>query len=177
MGYLLLAPLRKLREHPDRIFGPLVSEGMTTLDIGAGMGYFSLPLARMVGAQGRVVCVDMEPRMLRALERRAGKAGVGARVETILCTQADLGLGGLVGQVDVAAAVHMVHEVPRRRAFLEQVIRTLKPGGKLLIMEPRGHVSEEDFNRTLGLVREAGLTEQELPFARHKKTFAALFQK
>ena len=177
VGYLLLAPLRKLREHPDKIFGPLVRQGMTTMDIGAGMGYFSLPLARMVGEQGRVVCVDMEPRMLSALGRRAAKAGLGARISTIQCTPVDLGLSDLAGQVDVATAVHMIHEVPRRRAFLEQVVRALKPGGKLLVMEPRGHVSDEDFDRTLRIAREVGLTEQELPFARHKKTFAALFSK
>jgi len=177
IGYLLLAPLRKLREHPDKIFSPLVSEGMTALDIGSGMGYFSLPLARMVGEQGRVLCVDMEPRMLRTLERRAARAGVEARIESILCEPLDLGLGGFAGQVDVAAAVHMVHEVPRRRAFLEQVVRALKPGGKFLVMEPRGHVSQEDFDRTLRLAQEVGLTEQEIPFAHHKKTFVALFGK
>jgi ubiquinone/menaquinone biosynthesis C-methylase UbiE len=177
MGYVLLAPLRKLREHPDKIFGPMVKEGMTVLDIGSGMGYFSLPLARMVGEQGKVLCVDMEPRMLRALERRMGRVGFSSRLETIQCTPTDLGLAHHAGQVDVAAAVHMVHEVPRRRAFLAQVIAALKPGGKLLIMEPRGHVSEEDFNRTLRLAREAGLKEQPLPFKKHKKALAALFSK
>ena len=175
MGYLLLAPLRKLREHPAKIFGPLVSEGMTVLDIGSGMGFFSLPVARMVGRQGRVLCVDMEPRMLRGLERRGRRAGLAGRMESILCTPTDLGLTPHAGQVDLAAAIHMVHEVPRRRALLDQVIAALKPGGKFLIMEPRGHVSDEDFNRTLRLAREAGLTEEEVPFKVHTRSFAALF--
>lgn len=113
--------------------------------------------------------------MLNGVKRRGRKAGLEARLETIQCTTTDLGLAPYAGQVDLAAAVHMIHEVPHRRAFLDQVIAALKPGGKFLIMEPRGHVSEEDFNRTLRLAREAGLIEQPLPFKAHTKALAALF--
>ncbi|MBW1912872.1 MAG: methyltransferase type 11, partial [Deltaproteobacteria bacterium] len=53
IGYLLLSPLRKFFENPDKMFGPYVREGMTVMEPGCGMGYFTLPLARMVGPEGQ----------------------------------------------------------------------------------------------------------------------------
>ena len=57
VGYLLINPLRNLFENPNKILGPFVQEGMTVLEPGCGMGYFTLPLARMVGPKGRIVAV------------------------------------------------------------------------------------------------------------------------
>ena len=75
IGYILLNPLRRIRQDPRRLLGPLVREGMTVLEPGSGMGYFTLDLARMVGPGGRVVAVDLQDRMLKALRRRALKKG------------------------------------------------------------------------------------------------------
>ena len=58
LGYFLINPLRKLLENPDKILGQFVREGMTVLEPGCGMGFFTLPLARMVGPKGRVVVAD-----------------------------------------------------------------------------------------------------------------------
>ena len=63
VGYLLLSPLRKLFESPDRILGPFVTEGMMVLEPGCGMGYFTLPLARMVGAKGKVVALEIQDKI------------------------------------------------------------------------------------------------------------------
>ena len=60
IGYLIASHLRKLGENPDTILGPLVEPGMTVVDVGCAMGFFSLPLARMVGESGRVLCVDVQ---------------------------------------------------------------------------------------------------------------------
>ena len=81
VGRLLLSPLRKLVENPKKIFGPFVDEGMVVLEPGCAMGYFTLPLARMVGPEGRVIAVDIQPKMLAALERRARRAGLIERIE------------------------------------------------------------------------------------------------
>ena len=53
VGYLLLNPLRRLLENPDKMLGQFVQDGMVVLEPGCGMGYFTLPLARMVGPEGR----------------------------------------------------------------------------------------------------------------------------
>ena len=100
VGYLLLNPFRKLLENPDKILGQFVREGMIVLEPGCGMGYFTLPLAQMVGSKGRVVAVEIQQRMLSVLERRARKAGLLDRIE-LRHTGADgLGVDDLSGEVD-----------------------------------------------------------------------------
>ncbi len=88
IGYLLASPLRKLIQHPEGIPGPCIEPGMTVLDAGCAMGSFSLPMAEMVGAGGKAVCMDFQPKMLRVLEKRAEKTGLLDRIETRECDQA-----------------------------------------------------------------------------------------
>ena len=161
LGYFLVNPLRRLREDPDTILGPHVKPGMTAVDIGCAMGFFSLPLARMVGENGRVVCVDIQQRMLDRLEKRARKAGLDRRIESRLASQNDLDLHDLAGRADIVLAVHVVHEAAYPRAFLQQCAELLAPDGKLLVIEPAGHVSRADFAETRRVALELGLTEVE----------------
>jgi 2-polyprenyl-3-methyl-5-hydroxy-6-metoxy-1,4-benzoquinol methylase len=158
VGYLLLIPLRKLSENPQTILAPLARPGMTAIDIGCAMGYFSLPLARMVGDSGRVVCVDLQQRMLTALSRRARRQGLDRIIETRLCTQATLGLGDLAGQADLVLAVHVVHEAAHPRSFLAQCYEVLRPGGTLLLVEPKGHVSSAELASTRELATDLGFS-------------------
>ena len=116
-GYLLINPLRKLLENPNKILGQFVREGMTVLEPGCGMGYFTLPLARLVGPEGRVVAVEIQPKMLSALERRARKAGLLSRIELRQARADRLGVEDLAGEVDFAGALHLVHEVPDQSFF------------------------------------------------------------
>jgi ubiquinone/menaquinone biosynthesis C-methylase UbiE len=60
IGYILANPLRRLLQKPEEILRPYIKKGMNVLDIGCGMGFFSLPIARMVGDTGKVVCVDFK---------------------------------------------------------------------------------------------------------------------
>jgi len=64
LGYLLASPIRRLLHNPTRILTPFVRPGMTVLEPGPGMGYFTLELARLVGTSGRVVAVDVQPKMI-----------------------------------------------------------------------------------------------------------------
>jgi ubiquinone/menaquinone biosynthesis C-methylase UbiE len=152
----LLSPLRRLFENPDRILGPFVREGMTVLEPGCGMGFFTLPLARLVGPRGRVVAVDIQPKMLSVLKRRAEKSRLLDRIELRLVESSKPGLVDLAGKVDLVAALHMVHEIPDQAAFFSESREVLKPGGRLLIIEPRGHVSTAQFDRTVSLAEKAG---------------------
>ncbi len=157
LGYWLLIPFRRLREHPVRIVGPHVREGMLVLEPGCGMGYFTLDVARMVGPSGRVVAVDVQERMLAGLRRRARRAGVLDRIDARLAKPDTLGVADLEGRVDVALALHMVHEVPDAKRFFTEIGSALKPGGKVIFIEPRGHVSVGAFAESLGLAAAAGL--------------------
>ena len=84
LGYFLASPLRRLVYDPASILAPYVRSGTTVLEPGPGMGFFTLELARRVGDSGRVVAVDVQPRMLAGLKRRAAKAGVLDRVDVRL---------------------------------------------------------------------------------------------
>ena len=163
VGHLLASPLRKLRHDPRRILSPWVAPGMTALDVGPAMGFFSLPLAERVGPRGRVVCVDVQQAMLDRLENRARKAGVLDRIETRRCGPDSLGIGDLAGGVDFALLFAVVHEAENRDRLFREVRDALKPDGRALLAEPKGHVSAAAFAETLDAARAAGLVEIEAP--------------
>jgi ubiquinone/menaquinone biosynthesis C-methylase UbiE len=155
IGYVLVNPLRRWFQDPERILRPLITEGMTVLDIGPGMGFFTIPAARMVGETGRVIAVDIQEKMLSALQRRAEKAGVQRRVVTRLCGPHSIGVSE---PIDLCIAFNVAHEVPDPRALFAQIRDVLKPTGRFLLAEPgRWHVSEEEFQATLALASDAGL--------------------
>lgn len=156
IGWFLASPIRKLAQNPDRILGPHVEPGMTALDVGCAMGFFSLPLARLVGPEGRVVCVDIQEPMIRSLTRRATRAGLQDRIDARVCN-GDLGVDDLAGRVDFALAFAMVHEASDPAGLMRDLAAALAPGGRLLIAEPPGHVSAEHFEGSLRLAQEAGL--------------------
>ena len=156
LGYLLASPLRRLLQDPAAIVKPYVSEGMTALDIGCGMGFFSLPLAGLVGKTGRVVCVDLQEKMIGGLVRRAEKAGLSERIDARVCRKDSLGLGDIVKEIDFAIAFALVHEVPDKERLFSEIHKTLKEGAKLLLAEPTGHVSGSDFETTLSIARREG---------------------
>lgn len=175
VGRLMANPIRKLLQSPDKILARYVGEGMTALDVGCAMGFFSLPIARMVGPSGKVVCVDLQAEMLSRLEERAAKAGLSERIETRRCPAGALGVSDLEGRVDFALAFAMVHETPDPAGLLRELAACLVPGGRLLVAEPRGHVDEGAFGQTLTLAAEAGLELVERPAVR--MSHAALFSR
>jgi ubiquinone/menaquinone biosynthesis C-methylase UbiE len=129
---------------------------MTVVEPGCGMGFFSLPLARMVGPTGTVVCADLQPKMIAALRRRARRAGLLDRIQTVVCQAGDLGVAAWADCADLALAIHMVHEVPDVDNLMRQLHAVVRPGGRLLIVEPKGHVSSADFERTMARASAAG---------------------
>ena len=156
LGYLLVTPLRRLTEDPAKILGPYVREGMTVLEPGPAMGFFTLELARLVGPGGRVVAVDLQEKMLATLRRRAQKAGLSDRIETRCCSDDNLGVGDLTGQVDFVLLFHMLHEVADKDSFLRAVQAALKPGGVALFVEPRGHVLDAAFQASVQRATDLG---------------------
>jgi len=157
LGYVLRNPLRRLWHNPDEILLPFVDPGMTVLDIGSAMGFFAVPLAGMVGPQGKVVCVDVQEKMLQSLQKRATKAHVSERIITRVCMPASLSLNDFNNMIDFAIAFAVVHEVPDARSLFEDIYRLLRPGGRCLIAEPKGHVSEQEFRHTLAMAEQANL--------------------
>ena len=163
LGYLLATPFRRLLQNPRKILRPWVSEGATVIEPGPGMGFFTLELARLVGPRGRVVALDIQPKMLSSLKRRARRAGLLDRIEARLIKPESMGLADLKGRADLVFAFAVVHELPRAEEFFRESYQVLKSGGKLLLSEPHPRVSEADFVRTVMLAEAAGFKEEARP--------------
>jgi len=152
-------PFRRLLQNPRKILKGMAGPGQTVLDIGCGMGYFSIPLAQIVGSSGAVTCVDLQQQMLDAARRRAERAGL-ANIKFHRCTTDSL---GLTEQADFALTFWMVHEVPDKQRLLREIKDSLKPGGRLLLVEPQLHVSQKDFDATVSTALSAGFQIVERP--------------
>ena len=158
LGYLLASPVRSwLSGRPEDLLGPYLDPGATVVEPGPGMGFFTLPMARMVGEKGRVIAVDIQPKMLEGLRRRARKAGLEERIETRLAHPDSLGLADLAAGADFLLAFAVVHEMPSVPAFFGQAAAALKRGGVLLLAEPLGHVDGEAWQSELNAAQTAGL--------------------
>ena len=162
-GYLHLNPLRKLLQNPDKILGPYVNEAMTVADIGCAMGFFSLPLAKMVGANGKVICVDIEENMIRSLEKRAAKAGLSGQIQTIICNDGSLCLDDFKGKIDFALAIGVEHEIQGSSKFFSELNQAMKPAGRLLVAQPKWFVSETNFERTVSVAKHNGFEVTDRP--------------
>lgn len=167
---MLASPLRRLLHDPVQLLSPYVRAGMTVLEPGPGMGFFTLELARLVGPSGRVVAVDIQPKMLASLKRRLARAGLLERVDARLAPADTMGLSDLAGQVDFALACYMVHELPAGNRFFAEVAEALKPGGCVLLAEPAGHVKAPMFESELQAAAQAGLEPSGHPAIRRSRT-------
>jgi len=161
VGYLLASPVRKIFQNPEKMLASYIKPGMMVLDVGCAMGFFSLPMARMVGTGGRVVSVDVQEAMLKSLKKRAQKVNLSDRIETRMCRYHSLDLDDLKAKVDFALAFAVVHEVPDASIFYSELHETLKRNGKLLVAEPKGHVSVEAFDETVSMAMQYGFKKIE----------------
>ena len=175
LGYLHLNPLRKLTHNPDKILGPYVNEGMTVADIGCAMGFFSLPLAKMVGANGKVICVDIEENMIRSLEKRAQKAGLSGRIQTIVCNDGSLCLDDFKGKIDFALAMGIEYEIQGSSKFFSELNQAMKPAGRLLVAQPKWFVSGTNFEKTVSVAKQNGFEVTDRP--QMKGVMTVLLQK
>jgi 2-polyprenyl-3-methyl-5-hydroxy-6-metoxy-1,4-benzoquinol methylase len=170
LAYSFDNPLRRLLHPPERLLAGWVRPGMTVLDVGCGIGHFSLGMARLVGPGGRVIAADLQGRALAVVERRARRAGLAGRITTQRCAADSC---GVAGPVDFALAFWMLHETPSAEVFCRQIAGTLAPGGRFLVAEPVFHVGRADFDAELAAAGRAGLKLVERPRVRISR--AALF--
>src|ERR1035438_3826633 len=175
LGYWLICPVRRYWQSPHKLLSPYVHEGMTVLEPGPGMGYFTLELARLVGPSGRVVAVDVQPKMIDRLKRRAKKAGLLNRVDARVASAESMGISDLHSSVDFTLAFAVVHEFPEAGRFFAEVAAASRCGAQVLLAEPSGHVKAEAFDSELKAAAAAGFDSVERPSIR--RSHAALLQK
>jgi len=141
---------------PEKIFSPWIKKGDVVLDIGCGPGYFTIPLAKMVGENGKVIAVDIQDRMIEKLKRNLEKNNLRNRVNIIKARKDDI----LVNQkVDFVLSFWMVHEVGNPDLLFKQVMKTLKPGAYYAVVEPKFHVIQSRYNRIIKAAESCGLKQ------------------
>jgi len=134
----LIRAERDAEEDPSQMLGQIdLKSGMVVCDMGCGNGFYSLTLAEMVGPSGKVLAVDIQPEMLQLLSRRAASAKI-ENIDMILGTVIDPKLP--VGEVDLVLMVDVYHEFSDPQAMLAAIRKSLKPTGKIALVEYR----EED---------------------------------
>ena len=111
-----------------------VEPGMTVCDMGCGNGFYALQLAEMVGDDGKVLAVDIQPEMLRLLRERAHTAEID-NIEPTLGTLVDPRLPE--GEVDLVVCVDVYHEFSHPVHMLEKIRDSLAEGGLLVLVEFR----------------------------------------
>jgi ubiquinone/menaquinone biosynthesis C-methylase UbiE len=150
--------LRKMYHNPKKILEGTISEGDNVLEIGPAMGFFSLPMARYVGQSGKVYCIDIQKPMLDQLNKKAAKAGLKFQIETRTSTPYSFNINNLENQINFCLLFAVVHEIPNQQQLFKEVYYSLKPGGKVLFAEPKGHVSHKDWYKSISHAEDAGLT-------------------
>ena len=146
--------IRKLFHPTRKVLGAYITEGMTVMDVGCGMGHFSIGMARLVGENGKVIAVDIQQKMLNVMLRRAKRAGMIERIIPYLCETDDI---VVKEKVDFILAFWMVHEVNNQIKFFDQLRSNLSSASKILIAEPKFHITAEELERTIENAESCGL--------------------
>ena len=152
--------LRILLHDPESFIKPLLKPGDRAVDLGCGMGYFSIALARYAGANGTVYAVDIQEKMLAILKKRTDKLNLPGRIIPVLAVDENI---SVQGPVDFMLSFWMLHEVEDKEKFLRTWLGILKKGGKILLVEPKIHVSQKQFDQEIKLGLEIGLKPIDSP--------------
>jgi arsenite methyltransferase len=133
-----------------------ISPGQKVADLGAGSGLFTRPIAGKVGEKGTVFAIDIDPELLKHIDKTAEKS---ANVRTILAAEDD---PKIPERVDLIVIIDTLHHIQNREAYLKKLRDYLQPSGRIAILDfsmnwPPGH---EQMKYTLeeleGWMKSAG---------------------
>jgi ubiquinone/menaquinone biosynthesis C-methylase UbiE len=153
-------------QQPDRVVTDLnLKSGVSVADVGCGNGYFTFRLAKAVGESGKVFATDIDAKALKSVSQRAEKERLG-NIEAVLSEPTETKLKA--GSVEAALLSDVLHHVPaeRRLPLVRSIVRALKPGGVLFIIDWRKshEVKQDPYDRLIPLEdlvklgKDAGLT-------------------
>jgi ubiquinone/menaquinone biosynthesis C-methylase UbiE len=149
-------PERATEEQPERALGVIgIRRGQVVADVGAGSGYYTIRLARRVAPGGTVYATDIQPQMLALLASRLEKEKIPG-VVPVLATADDPRLPE--GALDLVLMVDVYHELAKPQETLRRLRRTLKPAGRLVLIEFR----KEDPKVPIRLEHKMSVAEAKL---------------
>ncbi|MEJ2617672.1 MAG: class I SAM-dependent methyltransferase [Ignavibacteriaceae bacterium] len=153
--------IRRWLQNPVKILKPYVKKDITAMDIGCGPGFFTLPIAQLVGENGRVIAADLQEGMLQKLHQKIKGTELEGRISLHKCEKDKI---GIIEKVDFILAFYMVHEIPEQFNFFSELKSVLNPNGLIFIVEPKlFHVSKKAFENMLLKAESAGLKPVEYP--------------
>src|SRR5512139_828366 len=126
-----------------------IEPGMTVLEVGPGNGRYTLETARRVGSAGKVIAVDIEPKMIERVTQRARAAGV-TQIEAKVANVYDLPFEA--GTFDAVYLITVISEIPEPGRALREFYRVLSPAGTLAFSEL---LTDPDYPRAQTLIRQA----------------------
>ncbi|MBD2211004.1 class I SAM-dependent methyltransferase [Nostoc linckia FACHB-104] len=126
---------REMEEQPSKIVSALnLQSSDVVADIGAGTGYMSFRIAPLL-TQGKVLAVDIQPEMLDIIEFFQKEKNI-TNIEPVLATLTDPNLPS--ESVDLALMVDAYHEFDYPQEVMQNIVKALKPGGRVVLVEYRG---------------------------------------
>lgn len=128
-------PEREQEEQPEKAIDSLnLKSGMRVGDVGAGTGFYSIRIAKRIGPTGKVYSNDIQPQMLHRLRENAALQKV-SNIETVLGSESNPKLPA--GELDLVILVDVYHEFSRPQRMLDRIRESLKPDGRLVLLEFR----------------------------------------
>ncbi|MEK0447277.1 MAG: hypothetical protein RLZZ399_2598 [Verrucomicrobiota bacterium] len=168
-------PEREEEERTDLLVQSMgLKPGEVVADIGAGSGYFCWRMAREVGSIGKVLAVEIQQEMLDLLQRNMARRQI-SNVVSILGTPSDPKLPE--GSVDTILMVDVYHEFDQPFEMVAAMVRGLKKGGRIVLVEFRAEDPKVNIKRVHKMSEEQARKEYALfPELRWEKTIDALPQ-
>ena len=159
--------IRRWVQNPNKILKHYIKEGMTVLELGCGPGFFTIDIAQMVGNAGQVIAADLQEGMLEKLRNKIKGTKLEDRIILHKCDENKIGISE---DVDFVLLFYMVHEVLDKESLFYEIKSILKPHGQVLIVEPPIHVSKKEFENTIKIANDVGLSIVEKPKILFSKT-------
>lgn len=160
-------PIRRFIQNPKKIVKPFLMPGMVVLDLGCGPGFFTLEIAKLLDGSGKVIAADLQDGMLEIVRQKIRGTELEQRIELHKCQDQSVGVRE---KVDFILAFYMVHEVPNQEKLFQELKSILKPNGKILIVEPKFHVTGKSFESMLDIASNKGFD-----IIRRRKSFLSRF--
>ncbi|RPI13157.1 MAG: class I SAM-dependent methyltransferase [Ignavibacteriae bacterium] len=145
--------IRRFLHNPRKILSTFVSDGMTILDLGCGPGVFTLEMAKMLNVSRKVIAADLQEGMLDIIRRKIKGTDLEQRIELHKCRENSI---NVTENVDFVLAFYVIHEMPDLDELFKELKLILKPGGKILIVEPLIHVSKKAFEKMIDKLKFSG---------------------
>lgn len=144
---------RKFLQNPKKILTPFIKPGMTVLDLGCGPGFFSIDIAKLLGTSGKVIAADLQEGMLDKVKQKINGTDL---EKTIVLHKCQPNMIDLSEKVDFVLIFYVMHEMPDQGHVFQELDKILNPGGQILIIEPKLHVSEQSFVTMTNKIKNMG---------------------